>query len=442
MLLRPGMYVGAMEATELSTWLVEHSEKNGTTMVKKNIIYSPALLKIMDEILVNAVDNRHRDGSMSYIHIEVKSTKKQFHVTVENDGASIPIEKHPKENMFIPELIFGNLLTGSNFDDSKGSVVGGRHGYGAKLTNILSTSFKVEIYNHKTQQHYAQEWSDNMITVGEPVVTTRAGKRDFTRISFTPDLPRFNLNPKDEISIANITRLIERRAYDIAACVGPRVCVSYNKAVIAFGSFEDYMKLFSQSPDERVYYHRLGPRWEMGLLKSSVADHMSFVNALWTSRGGAHVQLILMQVLRYCEERVQEQLTKASTKRTSKPSPDRHSSTVIQSALRSKLFLFLNCLVENPSFDSQGKEGLTTKVQEFQSEAVIGKSFLAEFVAESGVIQEVLDELLAREQTQLIRATKVKGSRVLNIENLEDAHAVGSIECALIVTEGNSAKVS
>ena len=32
--------------------------------------------------------------------------------------------------MYIPELIFGNLLTGSNYDDSKKKVTGGRNGYG------------------------------------------------------------------------------------------------------------------------------------------------------------------------------------------------------------------------------------------------------------------------------------------------------------------------
>jgi DNA topoisomerase II len=43
--------------------------------------------------------------------------------------------------MYVPELIFGHLLTGSNYDDDEQKVTGGRNGYGAKLANIFSSSF-------------------------------------------------------------------------------------------------------------------------------------------------------------------------------------------------------------------------------------------------------------------------------------------------------------
>jgi len=46
--------------------------------------------------------------------------------------------------MYVPELIFGHLLTSSNYDDSEKKVVGGRNGYGAKLANVFSTKFEVE----------------------------------------------------------------------------------------------------------------------------------------------------------------------------------------------------------------------------------------------------------------------------------------------------------
>ena len=61
-----------------------------------------------------------------------------------NDGKGIPIEKHRVEGVWVPELVFGQLLTGSNFDDAAARLTGGRHGYGAKLTNIFSTAFTVE----------------------------------------------------------------------------------------------------------------------------------------------------------------------------------------------------------------------------------------------------------------------------------------------------------
>ena len=40
-------------------------------------------------------------------------------ITVWNDGRGLPIRKHTTEDLWIPELVFGHLLTGSNFDDTQ-----------------------------------------------------------------------------------------------------------------------------------------------------------------------------------------------------------------------------------------------------------------------------------------------------------------------------------
>lgn len=46
--------------------------------------------------------------------------------------------------MYVPTMIFGHLLTSSNYDDEEEKVTGGRNGYGAKLCNIFSHRFTVE----------------------------------------------------------------------------------------------------------------------------------------------------------------------------------------------------------------------------------------------------------------------------------------------------------
>ena len=51
---------------------------------------------------------------------------------------------HKDENMYVPTLIFGHLLTSSNYNDDEEKVTGGRNGYGAKLCNIFSTKFVLE----------------------------------------------------------------------------------------------------------------------------------------------------------------------------------------------------------------------------------------------------------------------------------------------------------
>ena len=43
-------------------------------------------------------------------------------ITVLNNGAGIPVEVHRVEKIYVPELIFGNLLTSSNYNDNEKKV--------------------------------------------------------------------------------------------------------------------------------------------------------------------------------------------------------------------------------------------------------------------------------------------------------------------------------
>ncbi len=96
----------------------------------------------LDEILVNAADNIQRDKKTNTIKVNID--QKQNRITVWNNGKGIPIEMHKEHGCYVPELVFGHLLTSSNYDDKQKKVTGGRNGYGAKLTNIFSKRFTVE----------------------------------------------------------------------------------------------------------------------------------------------------------------------------------------------------------------------------------------------------------------------------------------------------------
>lgn len=77
-------------------------------------------------------------------------------IRIENNGEGIPIEMHKKEKMYIPTLIFGHLLTSSNFNDDEKKVTGGRNGFGAKLCNIFSKKFIVETTSSKMKRSFKQ----------------------------------------------------------------------------------------------------------------------------------------------------------------------------------------------------------------------------------------------------------------------------------------------
>ena len=103
------------------------------------------LYKIIDELIVNAYDQSIQDTTLNEISISI--TDKLF--SIFNSGAGIPIEIHKEYNIYVPELIFGYLLTSSNYDPLEKRVTGGTHGIGAKASNIFSKNFTVEVWTKK-----------------------------------------------------------------------------------------------------------------------------------------------------------------------------------------------------------------------------------------------------------------------------------------------------
>ena len=119
---------------------------------------------------------------------------------------------HEKENMYVPTMIFGHLLTSSNFNDAEEKVTGGRNGFGAKLCNVFSNKFTLETACKEYKKDFKQSWANNMSKAGEPKIKEFSGE-DYTRVTFYPDLAKFNMSELDKDTVA----LLSRRAYDVAA---------------------------------------------------------------------------------------------------------------------------------------------------------------------------------------------------------------------------------
>jgi DNA topoisomerase-2 len=148
-LLRPDTYIGSIEKHAQTLWVYE-----GDKIVHRPVTYVPGLYKIFDEILVNAADNKQRDPKMDSLKVVIDGENNL--VSVYNNGDGVPVEIHKEEGVYVPELIFGHLLTSSNYDDAEKKTTGGRNGYGAKLTNIFSTEFVIETADGKRQKKYKQ----------------------------------------------------------------------------------------------------------------------------------------------------------------------------------------------------------------------------------------------------------------------------------------------
>jgi DNA topoisomerase-2 len=331
-------------------------------------------------------------------------------------------------------MIFGHLLTGSNYDDDKAKTTGGRNGYGAKLCNIFSTEFTVETQDNKNVKRYKQTWTDNMSKMGKAKITTNKSS-DFTRVTFTPDFKKFGMDGMDD----DLEALFKRRVYDLAGTL-KGVTVSLNGDRIKANSFEKYIKMYTKAinKDRNVEDASANKviiddtdahkRWEIGFAVSDGSfQQVSFVNSIATTSGGTHVNYIADQICQNLLDFVKKKNSKGAA--------------VKLNQIRNHIFLFVNCLITNPAFTSQTKEQLTTKISQFGSKCVLTDDFLKK-IKKTEVVENILHFAQQKADKELAKSDGSKRSRMSN-PKLVDANLAGTKhghECTLILTEGDSAK--
>jgi DNA topoisomerase-2 len=131
----PDTYIGSIETHPQEVYVVD-----GEKFVSQEAQINPGFYKLIDELLVNAHDQvirlrqRKSESPVKAIDVEWKDGV----LTIRNDGEGIDVEEHPEHGVFIPELIFSQLLTSTNYDKTEKKMVGGKNGYGVKLVNIFA----------------------------------------------------------------------------------------------------------------------------------------------------------------------------------------------------------------------------------------------------------------------------------------------------------------
>nr|NVI79318.1 topoisomerase 2 [Cucujiformia] len=374
--------------------------------------------------------NKQRDKNMDCIKVEIDAERNV--ISVYNNGEGIPVVKHKGENMYVPTMIFGHLLTSSNYNDDEQKVTGGRNGFGAKLCNIYSKKFSVETASRKYKQKFKQVWENNMLKANDPQVRDFSGE-EYTKIAFSPDLEKFGLTKLDEGMIG----LLSRRAYDVAASTHG-VKVFLNGTRIPVKTFKDYIDLYVKDMEDvqgrplKIVHEQANERWEIGFTLS-VNDRgfqqMSFVNSIATTKGGKHVD--------YVADMITKQIADVVNKK------NKGGVTIKPAQIKTHMWIFINCLIVNPTFSSQTKEHMTTLVKNFGSKCAMSEKFITQ-VTKSGIVEQVLSWARFKQQNELQKKTAgKKQTKLKGIPKLEDANEAGSkngYRCTLILTEGDSAK--
>ena len=430
-LKKPDTYIGSIEMTEAETFVYDSAT---SSIVQRLIHYIPGLYKLFDEGAVNSRDHYVRQEQairdakpdalpVTCIEFEISDDGT---ISITNDGNGIDVAQHPEHKLWIPEMIFGHLRTSTNYDENKKEkIVGGKNGFGFKLVLIWSSWGRVETVDHVRGLKYIQEFKNNLDEICPPKITKCTTTKPYTKVSFRPDYTRFGI----EGLTPDMRALFEKRIYDIAAITDKSVKVKYNGALVPVKHFQQYIDLYiGAKGDTKRIYEAPDPRWEyvVSLAPNGEFQHVSFVNGIYTQKGGKHVEYIINQIVRKLTEYIKNK-KKVDVKPTT---------------IKEQLAIFLRCDIDNPSFSSQSKDEMGTAVASFGSTCKVSDDFV-EKLAKMGVMDAACALTEVKENKAAKKTDGTKTRTIRGIPKLIDANYAGtekSAQCTIIFCEGDSAK--
>ncbi len=427
---RPQNYIGSVVPELINMWIF----KDGA-FVFSNVKVAPGFFKIIDEIIVNAIDQHVNNKEVNHIAIDLREDGS---ISVYNNGRGFDLSQKSTtidgQSVWGPELCAGHMLTSTNYDDTVSRTTGGLNGIGMKATNIFSKRFELETQDGNL--HFLQVFRDNLSSKDPPQVKKLKKAVHFTRITFLPDYTAFGheFNPQFHDIVM---RLIYTRAYQTAAFA--RVKVSCNDEPIKPISFKDFCKMHvaddtqvetielreDADAEPRNFNHPIQVGFSLSPNRTPCSSLI--VNGVSAYGGGTIIDHFRAQIIKG----IKPQLTKMIEKR--------FGSADSVSALKNEkiaefTFLYVIAVIDKPDFDSQSKALLKTDKVKFKN-YVLPKSFLER--CWNLLKDQLLEMLLASLNKKL---TSGNPRRTLSIDNYEPARSKGdSSKKKLIIVEGLSA---
>lgn len=401
--LRPNMYIGSISTETHQRFL------NG---IFGDYSYVPSMVKIIEEIIDNSVDEAIRTDFKyaNQITIDISSDT----VKVSDNGRGIPLEEvETPEGTKVPRAVLAWTRTkaGSNFDDSN-RITGGMNGVGSSLTNIFSESFKGITGNGK--EVLTLECSDGLSTID---YKTSKGKFRGTSVEF---IPNFNAFDCDEIS--EVVKNVIQDRISALSVIFPLIKFIFNGSV-STNNFDLYAKKYG---DAAIYKTK---NTSIGFVPSLDGfKQISYANGLHTKSGGSHVEYIMDGI---CSELIP--LIKRKYKLDVSKARIKEYITLI---------LFTNGM-SNLKFDSQTKEKLTNTAGEVKAHIDIDLVKVSrDLIKLDNLILPIIEtELLRKEAAEKAAATKAQkaANRAKVPKHIKANKSGKEIGTILHVAEGLSA---
>jgi DNA gyrase/topoisomerase IV subunit B len=426
-LAKSGMYIGNAKFNIQNEYILKDN-----FIQLENINYNEGLVRIFLEILTNATDNVARSKvkniEQKIININID---KQW-IEISNDGSCIPIEltkDKDGKDVYVPELLFGYLLSSSNYDDNKSRVgIGGTFGVGASLTNIFSKHFEVIIKNKDSQKEYKQIWKNNMSIRETPSIKSKEIKSNLITIKYLADFNYFGCNEYSDDIINHITKLI----YD--ASLNSEINIKLNGNKIGIKNMLDYVKSyynFTDDKDEKDFfinkefieiktsnsYLIIVPNYDKDNFDNTT---ISFVNGIFTFENGIHVNEFENIIFKYISEKLSKKNNVFNVK-----------------DIKPFFKIFLKCQLDKPTFNSQLKSKLTSPKPDSNFDIK-----LLDKIIKWNIIEDIKN-FNEYKQDSLLKKNLNSKRKFCKIANYDFANKAGSKDshkCTLFLVEGNSAK--
>jgi DNA topoisomerase-2 len=444
----PSTYITSAKKSERN---VLSYDEGSESFIYEDIMLPYGVESLFAEALVNAADNvsKSRRSGMNERQVGNIEVEMDNHVvSVKNYGLPIPIQKHPDTDLWVPEMILGQLLTSSNYKTERHEA--GINGYGSKLINIFSTWFYVEIYDGFNKKHYQQLWENNMRTCHEPKIEKYNNKLSSVKIMYHLEFPKFGY--EDKGYPAEAKRLFMRHCFDIS--LNSMVKINFNDQVIDCRDIRNYAKIFFGEEHENMLVHYEWPsKTKTKIIKGvEIADdgtqpiarlcivdnpfsnsrqNISFVNSKMTPDGGDHMDALVKQIAPNVIKHAKSKMTKAEASKAKISTRD----------VCNHLSFILLYRTVNPEWKGQTKSAYIHDIEKGPIKFAINNLKLSK-MAKWKTIETLISSVSLKNDLKLVKSDGKKLKNIGNIKGLQDANDAGterSSECFLLVVEGGSA---
>jgi DNA gyrase/topoisomerase IV subunit B len=412
-LKRPARFIGSTSLIEENTFIFENNR-----VVKKNIKFVPGLIKIIEEVIDNSIDEAVRTNFKFANKIQI-STKEDWindWISVKDNGRGIPIQPTKNEDgtdgkTLMPEGAWTLLNTGSNFTDEEDNITMGQNGEGVSLTNIFSKEFIGETADGKKYLKLVSK--NNMETYD---IEIKDSKRKFTKVSFKPDFEKFGIKEWD----INHEKILEFKIA-ILSLAYPQIEFKLNNKVIKIENFKNFIKSISDN-FEYVEVNNLSVA-----VVHNTTDNFNFIhiiNGINSFNGGKPLDWIVSNITNKLKDKI-----------------IRRYKNIKTGDIKNKLFviaIFKNMF--NPRFEDQIKSVCTNTYSQFQSQ--IGEidfdKFVNKIYKNSYIIDPILETYKLKEEAK--RRLELKKLKKVKKDIFFDKYLPStSSKKYLLIVEGDSA---